>query len=94
MAKKSRGLRSKTRNKLSQLPGYRPPITKFLAEFDEGQRVILEQEPSSHKGMPHTRYRGRMGKVIGKRGRSYIIEIADGDKKKIIISSPEHLKVM
>lgn len=92
--KKSRGLRSKTRQTLKQKPAYRPPITKFLQEFTIGQKVIIEQEPSSHKGMPHPRYKGRIGKIIGKRGKSYIVEIKDGNKVKKLISKPEHLKVI
>ncbi|MEM5843674.1 MAG: 50S ribosomal protein L21e [Candidatus Aenigmatarchaeota archaeon] len=94
MVKKSRGLRTKTREKLRQKPGYRPAITKFLQEFNKGQRVVIVQEPSSHKGMPHPRFKGRVGKVIGKRGKSYIVEITDGNKVKKIISRPEHLKAV
>ncbi|MEM5852787.1 MAG: 50S ribosomal protein L21e [Candidatus Aenigmatarchaeota archaeon] len=92
--KKSRGMRIKTRKTLKQEPGYRPPVTKFLREFNIGQKVVINQEPSSHKGMPHPRYKGRVGTVIGKRGKSYIVEITNGDKAKKIISRPEHLKVV
>ncbi|MEM5829376.1 MAG: 50S ribosomal protein L21e [Candidatus Aenigmatarchaeota archaeon] len=92
--KKSRGFRTKTRKTLKQKPGYRPPITKFLQEFNIGQKVVIEQEPSSQKGMPHSRYKGRIGSIIGKRGKSYIVEITDGNKVKKIISRPEHLKVI
>jgi large subunit ribosomal protein L21e len=87
-------MRSKSREKLTQKPGYRPPITKFLEEFKEGQRVVISLEPSSHSGMPHHRFKGKIGKVIGKRGRSYIVEIKDGNKIKKIISNPEHLKAV
>jgi len=94
MVRKSRGFRAKTRAKLRQKSGYRPAITKFLTEFRKDQKVVLNPEPFSHKGMPHSRYKGRIGKVIGKRGKSYIIEIMDGKKSKLIISRPEHLKAM
>ena len=92
--KKSKGFRAKTRQALKQKPAYRPAITKFLQEFNIGQRVVVEQEPSSHKGMPHSRYKGKTGKIIGKRGKSYIVEITDGNKVKKLISRPEHLKAM
>jgi large subunit ribosomal protein L21e len=92
--KKSRGFRSKTRQTLKQKPAYRPAITKFLQEFNIGQKVAIEQEPSSHSGMPHPRYKGRIGKIIGKRGKSYIVEITDGNKVKKLISRPEHLKAI
>ena len=92
MVKKSRGLRSKTRKKLSQKPGYRPPITKFIQKFEAGERVVIDPEPSSHKGMPHQRYKGRVGVVCGKRGKSYIVKITEGNKEKLLISRPEHLR--
>lgn len=94
MVRKSRGTRAKTREKLRQKPGYRPSITKFLQEFKEGQKVIILPEPSSHSGMPHPRFKGKIGKVIGKRGKGYIVEIIDGNKVKKIISKPEHLKAI
>lgn len=86
------GMRKKTRKKLKQ-KHKRQPITKFIKEFDIGQKVVIIPEPSSHKGMPSPRFKGKIGKIIEKRGKSYIVEIIDGKKKKRIISNPEHLKV-
>jgi len=92
MVKKSKGFRSGTRRKLEQKS--RPAITRFLQEFDIGQNVVITLEPSSHKGMPFPRFRGKMGKIVGKRGRSYVVNIKDGNKTKQIISRPEHLKAI
>jgi len=94
MVKKSRGFRQSTRKKLGQKPSYRPAITKFLQEFNEGQGVVISLEPSSHKGMPFPRFKGKVGKVVGKRGNSYIVELFDGNKMKKVISRPEHLKAI
>ena len=94
MVKRSRGFRSRTRKKLKQIAGYRPPITKFLQEFDIGQKVVIDIEASSQKGVPHPRYEGRVGEIIGKRGKSFIIKIEDGGTVKKIIARPEHLKVV
>ena len=94
MVQKHQGFRAKTREKLKQKPGYRPSIMKFLQEFKEGQSVVIFPEPSSQKGMPFPRFKGKTGKVIGKRGNSYIIKVTDGNKVKIVISRPEHLKVI
>ena len=93
MVKKSKGFRSKTRKKLRQKL-IRPAITKFLQEFKIGQTVIIVPEPSSHKGMPCPRFKGAIGKVIEKRGKSYLVKIRDGKKIKQIISRPEHLKAV
>jgi large subunit ribosomal protein L21e len=92
MVKKSRGFRSRTRKKLRQRPGYRPPITKFLQEFKINDRVIVKPEASSHKGMPFPRFKGKTGKIIGRRGKAYIVEIVDGNKIKKLMIRPEHLK--
>jgi len=94
MVRKSKGFRTRTRHKLTQKPGFRPTITKFLQGFDIGQNVALELEPSSHKGMPYPKFKGAVGKIMARRGRSYIVQINVGDGKKIIISRPEHLKAI
>lgn len=41
--------------------------------------------------MPHRRYQGKVGKIIGKRGRAYLVSVTLGDKEKVIIVRPEHL---
>ena len=94
VVRKSKGFRSRTRKKLRREPSLRPTITKFLKEFKKDQNVIIDLESSSQKGMPHPRFKGRVGKIIGKRGKSYIIEILDGNKVKRLISRPEHLKAV
>jgi len=90
MVKKSRGFRQGTRKKLEQKA--RPAITKFLKEFSIGDKVVIYPEPSSHRGMPFPRFKGKVGKVVEKRGRSYLVEFYDGKKKKHVIARPEHLK--
>ncbi len=94
MAPKSKGFRSGSRHVLKKSPRERGkvPITRFLQEFNIGDRVAIDIEPSVHKGMPHPRFQGRVGKVIGKRGRAYIVEVPDMDSKKILIVLPVHLK--
>lgn len=66
-------------------------IRKLLQEFEEGQPVHINIESASHKGMPHPNYQGKTGRVIGKRGRAYLVKIRDGGKNKTLISAPEHL---
>lgn len=92
MAKKSQGFRIKTRKKLQREARYRTPITKFLQEFEVGQKVAIVQEPSSFKGMPFSRFKGMVGEIIEKRGRAYVVKVKVGGKIKKVISRPEHLK--
>jgi len=94
MVRKSSGFRSKSRNRLKQKTAVRPAITKFLQQFRVEQDVVLLPEPSSHKGMPHPRFKGKMGKILGKRGKAYIVEFIDGNKVKKVFVNPEHLKAM
>ena len=94
MTRKSRGFRQGTRKKLARKPYERTAITRFLQSFNEGQNVVILPEPSSHRGMPFPRFKGKSGVVIGKRGNSYIVKIVDGNKVKTIISRPEHLKAI
>ena len=80
---KSRFLRGRGKSKIT--------VAKQVETFKIGEKVILSPmaEP---KGMPHLRYAGRHGKVIEKRGKSYVIEIKDGDSIKKIIASSVHIK--
>ena len=82
----------RARKALRQKVGYRPPITKFLQEFKLGQKVVIKQEASSRKGMPHLRYKGMVGKVVERRGKSYVVEVKNGGKKKKLLARPEHLQ--
>ena len=92
MSTKSKGIRRKTRSLFRRGIRDRTPINKLLQDFVNGSKVILLPDPSSQKGLPDRRFFGKIGTVINKRGRSYIINIKDGDKKKTVISRPEHLR--
>ena len=92
MVRRPRGLRSKTRKKLRKARRGGVTITQMLKEFEIGDKVTIVIEPSVHKGMPHPRFHGRVGEVVGKRGRAYLVRIKDGGKQKLLIALPVHLK--
>jgi len=94
MVKASRGLRRKTRNILSKSSRGRglSPITHEFQEFEVGERVNIVLDPSIHRGMPHSRFHGRTGIVMGNQGRSFVVQIHDGNKIKTVVSRPEHLR--
>lgn len=95
MGWKSHGFRFKSGRKLKKKVREKGlKLGKFLQEFSTGQRVILDIEPASQKGMPHPRYNGRSGIIVGKRGRAYLVQIRDGSKLKTLISRPEHLRAV
>lgn len=85
----------KMRNSRGLKKGHRqrgaPPVTKYLQEFAEGETVHIAIVPSEQGSMPHPRYQGRSGIVLGKQGRAYKVEISDGDSKKVLILPAVHL---
>ena len=93
MAKMSKGTRAGTRFKLQRKPKERglTKITKSLQTFEEGERAAVKIDPSIHKGMPHRRFHGLTGIIVGKQGDCYVVEVKDGNKPKTVIARPEHL---
>lgn len=89
MVRRSSGLRVRTRKKLA---GGEFSIARALQEFNLSEKVIIDINPAVHRGMPHPRFQGKLGTVIEKRGKSFVVTIIDGEKAKNIISKPEHLK--
>ncbi|MEM2940297.1 MAG: 50S ribosomal protein L21e [Thermoproteota archaeon] len=88
------GKRIKTRSLLKKKVrerGVKPP-SYLLQDYKTGEKVVLKYDPSVHKGMPHRRFYGKIGTVVGRRGRAYLIQVSDGGKTKTLIARPEHLK--
>jgi large subunit ribosomal protein L21e len=94
MVKRSKGIRSKSRQILRKKPSQRgiKSISKSLQEFSIGESVNIVIDSSVHKGMPHIRFHGFTGKVEGKQGNSYLIRINDGKKYKTLVIRPDHLR--
>ena len=85
---RSRGLKSRSRKKMTkvQRPGRTNP-------FEEGDLVHITINPSIQKGQPSPRFHGKTGKVIGQKGKAYIVALKDGNKPKELIVRPDHLKL-
>ncbi|MEM3030777.1 MAG: 50S ribosomal protein L21e [Candidatus Micrarchaeia archaeon] len=62
----------------------------LLRRFAQGERVAI-QARGGHAGMPHPRYRGRTGRVVGMQGSAYIVEIQDGGAAKRLVVPGVHL---
>ena len=94
MVKRSKGIRSKSRQILRKKPRDRglKSITRALQEFEEGESVNIVIDSAVHKGMPHIRFQGYTGVVEGKQGESYRVGINDGKKHKTLIIRSEHLR--
>ena len=93
MVERSKGIRSKTRSILRKKPRTRgiSSITRALQQFNIGDHVNIDIEPSVHKGMPHPHFQGNTGLVEGMQGNAYLVGIIVGKKHKTLIVRPEHL---
>ncbi|RJX15986.1 50S ribosomal protein L21e [Candidatus Bathyarchaeota archaeon] len=93
--KRSKGYRSKTRSLLRKKPRERglKPLGYLLREYKVGDKVVISIDPATHKGQPHRRYHGKIGTIMEKRGKAYVIAVRDGGKIRKIIALPEHIKI-
>ena len=90
--KGSKGYRRRTRNlKVEPRDRGKIKISRYLQKFEEGDLVSISIDPS-YQAIPHPRFKGRSGRITGKQGRCYYVNITDGNKKKSLIVAPEHLK--
>jgi large subunit ribosomal protein L21e len=87
------GMRKKSRDKLSRTVRARgkSSVVRAIQEFQTGAMVHVIIDPSIHKGMPHPRFHGKTGEVIGTRGRAFVLKVTDGNATKTLITLPEHL---
>jgi large subunit ribosomal protein L21e len=82
-----------TRGKLSNNPRERgaSPPQRAIQEYETGQKVHLNIDPSVSEGRFHPRFNGHTGTVVGTQGRAFKVEINDGGKDKTLIARPAHL---
>ena len=94
MVRRSRGIRAKSRHVMrkSVSEPSMPPVTKSLQKFADRQKVAITINPSIHGGIPHRKFQGLTGEIVGKQGEAYLLKIKTGRKEKEIIIRPEHLK--
>jgi len=94
MGRRAKGFRHKTRSLLTRKPRERGKtgLTKVLHEYAAGEKVVVKVDPSVHKGMPHRRFQGKVGTIVQKRGKSYVVNVTQGEAEKEIIVRPEHLQ--
>ncbi len=87
------GMRKKSRGKLSRTVRAKgkSSVVRAIQEFETGAMVHVIIDPSIHKGMPHPRFHGKTGEVVGTRGRAFVLKVTDGDATKTLITLPEHL---
>jgi large subunit ribosomal protein L21e len=92
--KGSKGYYTGARRLLTKKPREKgkPKIGKLLIEYETGSQVIIKMDSSVQKSLPHKRFHGKIGKVVEKRGRGYVVSVSDGNAIKNIIVRSEHLE--
>ncbi len=92
--KGSKGYYTGARRVLTKKPRERgkPKLGKLLIEHAPGSHVIVKMDSSVQKSLPHRRFHGKIGTVLEKRGRGYVVSVTDGDAVKKIIVRSEHLE--
>jgi large subunit ribosomal protein L21e len=65
---------------------------KILQDYAPGSQVIIKMDSSTQKSMPHKRFHGKIGVVVEKRGRGYVVSVPQGNAIKEIITRSEHLE--
>ena len=93
MANRRGSYRRKTRRLMKK--NYRErgkmSLTKYFAEYKNGDKITLKAEPAVQKGIYHLRFHGKTGVVKDKQGDCYNVEIKDGNKPKTLVVHPIHL---
>jgi len=91
---KSKGPHRKSRSVLTKRARERGKLglSRLLAEYEVGEKVIINIDSGIHKGMPHKRFQGKVGTVVEKRGKAYILDIPQRKTSKLVIAGPEHLR--
>lgn len=91
---RTKGYRRKSRKLLKKKPREKgiQPLSGLLKEYKPGEKAIIIIDSSTHKGMPHRRFHGKVAIIQEKVGRAYSAVVKEGGKKKIVILRPEHLK--
>jgi len=90
----SKGYHTGARGILKKKPREKgkPKLIKLLTKYEPGSKVIIKMDSSVQKGMPHKRFHGKIGTVIERRRRGYVVSVPSGDAVKEIVVRSEHLE--
>ncbi len=66
-------------------------LSDYFKKIEEGSNVAVVANKGVRSSFPK-RIQGKSGKVVGTRGNFKLVELNDGNKKKIFILHPIHLR--
>ncbi len=92
MSKRSNGLFSgRTRHLARHNRPSSLSISETVKSFNDGDSVAIVPRGNA-KNIPHPRYRGRIAKVIERRGSAYVVELKMFKATKRLVVPALHLK--
>ncbi len=92
MSQRSHGLFAGRTRHLSR--HHRPSslgIASRIKSFDIGDKVAIVPK-GNVKNIPHPRYRGRVGDIIGKRGSAYVVKLRMMEATRQLVVPAIHLE--
>ncbi len=86
----SYGFKHKSRNVMTK----KNPrgVSFLLREYHEGEQALIIIDPRQHKGLPHRRYHGKVGRIINVGRRAVTLHVKLGNKTKTLITRFDHIK--
>jgi len=67
-------------------------LSKLIKQFSIGDKVVIVPK-GNFRDIPHPRYRGRIGTVVGKRGDAYEVELwISKSTKRMLVVPQRHLE--
>ncbi|MCP4762669.1 MAG: 50S ribosomal protein L21e [archaeon] len=68
-------------------------LRRFMITYEVGDKVDIIVDPAYQKrGMPHKRFQGKTGTIVGIRGRCFEVKVKDINKEKMLIIGKEHIR--
>ncbi len=94
MTRRSQGLFSgRTRHLARHHKPSELSVSESIKSFKNGDMVAIIPK-GSFKNIPHPRYRGKIGKVIERRGNGYVVELRVFRATKQLVVPALHLRKM
>jgi large subunit ribosomal protein L21e len=92
MTKRSQGLFSgRTRHLARHHKPSSLSVSERIKSFEIGESVAIVPK-GSVKNIPHPRYRGKIGRVLERRGNAYVVRLKIMNSTKTLIVPALHLK--
>jgi large subunit ribosomal protein L21e len=68
-------------------------VSTFIKKFEVGDKVAIVPKGNA-KNIPHPRYRGKVGKIVEKRGSGYVVVVKIMSATRKLVVPAVHLEKM